>query len=372
MANFREYISNLFRSSRSDEEHYYDDEPVANQEITQSETTNQPVPIQQPVFTSEIQEPEFLPQPVNAVVIPYWLEDEDTLRDEGVLFGLSESDPTEKTDIIHKYFVHLAAGPLSDIEQHNERIQELNLFIGQKTDRIETLKAKADTVAIADNAREHHLPRTLIGLTLSAAMCIGNFFLIRESLRPAFAESSWIAMGIFLAGMFSLFGRISIFHDKDSKVTWRSLLEEIGLPFAASLFVFAQVYQSQGWLQALSLFVFIFFLFLFAGKLFLSNITVLRSDLKAWLDPIKEKKQQEDENYKSESEVLALEEERDALRVKKWQAVRDLSASETERDRIYARRDMLIKLFESEFFLARRMKGQLSGRQLNYIRKGGQ
>ncbi|HEV7378269.1 MAG TPA: hypothetical protein VGN64_00635 [Dyadobacter sp.] len=372
MANFREYITNLFRSSRSDEEHYYDDEPVANQEIIYPEPITQPQYVQQPAVASTSQEPELLPQVYNEVVIPYWLEDEDTLRDEGVLFGLSESDPTEKTDIIHKYFVHLAAGPLSDVEQHNERIQEFNLFIGQKTDRIEALKAKADIPPATAGAQEHHLPRTLIGLTLSAAMCIGNFFLIRESLRPAFAESSWIATGIFLAGMFSLFGRISIFHDKDSKVTWRSLLEEIGLPFAASLFVFAQVYQSQGWLQAIALFVFIFFLFLFAGKLFLSNITVLRSDFKAWQDPIRDKKQQEEESYKSESEIQALEEERDALRVKKWQAVRDLSTSETERDRIYARRDMLIKLFESEFFLARRMKGQLSGKQLNYIQKGDQ
>lgn len=372
MAMFKESIRNLFRSSPSDEKQYDDNKPVANESIIQSETPLQPVSSQQPVLLTEAPGPELSSQPGSEVLIPYWLEDEDTLRDEGVLFGLSESDPTEKTDIIHKYFVHLAAGPLGDIEQHNERIQEFNLFIGQKTERIETLKAKSDIVLTADNTREHHLPRTLIGLTLSAAMCIGNFFLIRESLRPAFAESSWIAMGIFLAGMFSLFGRISIFHDKDSKVTWRSLLEETGLPFAASLFVFAQVYQSQGWLQAASLFVFIFFLFLFAGKLFLSNITVLRSDFKAWLDPIKEKKQREEESHKSENEMLILQEERDALRVKKWQAVRELSASETERDRIYARRDMLIKLFESEFFLARRMKGQLSGRQLNYIRKGDQ
>jgi hypothetical protein len=371
MATFTEYISNLFRSSRSDEEQYYDNELVEN--VDTSDTTslqNISSPTDSEVISSvDIRDKNTV---VPDVIMPYWLEDEDTLRDEGVLFGLSESDPTEKTDIIHKYFLHLSAGPVSEVEQHNERIQELNLFIGQKTNRIDELKSKLDITAEMEPRPAHHLPRTLAGLVLCTAMCVGNFFLIKESLKPVFAENTLIALGIFLAGMFSLFGRVSMFHDTQSKVTWRQLLEEIGLPFAAAFFVFANVLPTQGWFQAIALFVFIFFLFLFAGKLFLSNITLLRTDLKSWLDPIREKKRQENETMDREAEIQLLQEQTDDLRVKKWQILRELSAVETERDRIYARRDMLIKLFESEFFLARRMKNELTGKQLNYIQKGGQ
>ncbi|TDE12737.1 hypothetical protein [Dyadobacter psychrotolerans] len=363
MARLTEYLSSFFRTSKADEEQYYDDEPVE---------TNVPQAGFADVMPLQNHSVYIESQPVSEVTIPYWLEDEDTLRDEGVLFGLSESDPTEKTDIIQKYFSHLAAEPISQIEQHNERIQELNLFIGQKTNRIQELKDKLNTNTIAKTESDHHLPRTLIGLALCAAMCVGNFFLIRESLRPVFTESSWIALGIFLAGMFSLFGRISMFHDSESKVTWRPLLEEIGLPFAAALFVFANVLPTQSWLQAGALFVFIFFLFLFAGKLFLSNITVLRNDLQSWVGTIRNRKQFADDAANWESEVLDLQAEVDELRVKKWQVLREQSTAETERDRINARRDMLVKLFESEFFLARRMKNQLTGKQLNYIQKGGQ
>lgn len=373
MAKITEFISKLFRSSRSDEEQYYEELPVVTPETPVPSNpglivSNELSPTNLPVLSGQNTSPV---QPTE-VEIPYWLEDEDTLRDEGVLFGLSESDPTEKTDIIHKYFVHLAAGPVSEVEQQNERVQELNLFIGQKTNRIEELKALAEAKPVTEPQTEHHLPRTLMGLALCVAMCVGNFFLIRESLRPVFTESAWIALGIFLAGMFSLFGRISLFHDTTSKVTWRSLLEEVGLPFGAALFVFANVLPNQNWFQAIALFVFIFFLFLFAGKLFLSNITVLRTDLKAWLDPIRQKKQFENELFDRETEMTLLQEQTDELRVKKWQVVRELSAAEAERDRIYARRDMLIKLFESEFYLARRMKNQFTGKQLSYIQKGGQ
>ncbi|GLU57033.1 hypothetical protein Dfri01_64940 [Dyadobacter frigoris] len=379
MAKFTERITNWFRSSKDDEEYFYDEEPESPTETPVSFKDTMPQNSLNPSVskvTANINNPQPEQTPVTPVrtevVIPYWLEDEDTLRDEGVLFGLSESDPTEKTDIIHKYFSHLAAPHLSSIEQHNERIQEQNLFIGQKTNRIEELENKLKNLVVTKSDGEHHLPRTLIGLSLSVAMCIGNFFLIKESLKPAFAESSWIALGVFLAGMFSLFGRISMFHDTDSKVSWRSLLEEIGLPFAAALFVFANVLPYQGIWQSIALFVFVFFLFLFAGKLFLSNVTILRNDLHA-LSGIRRDHQETVNNTQNwESEIQSLQHEVDELRVKKWQILREQGQSETERDRIYAKRDMLIKLFESEFSLARRMKNQLTNKQLQDIRKSAE
>jgi len=413
MAKLTELIAGWFRPKESDENQFYDDEPVeANDTPTQSVEQNQitqtpvvqtrqPVVAAAPQYQAPVNQqtgPQLgMPQPAATqwaapqpaapkpatpqqfpeaqslpkveVPIPYWLEDEDTLRDEGVLFGLSESDPNEKTDIIQKYFSNLAASHLANIEEHNERIQELNLFIGQKQNRIDELQERLKTPG-ARTEGEHHLPRTLIGITLCAAMCVGNFFLIRESLKPAFSDNSWIALGVFLAGMFSLFGRISLFHDTDSKVTWKSLLEEIGLPFAAALFVFANVITYQTWWQAFALFVFVFFLFLFAGKLLLSNITVLRNDLQVWLNIRRDRHDFVENNYNWESECQTLQEEIDELRVKKWQVLREQSHAETERDRLFAKRDMLIKLFESEFYLARRMKNELTTRQLNLIQKG--
>lgn len=182
MAKFTEYISGLFRASKSDEDQYYDEEPE-----TERETNKNPADLsgQNLLPLNDIQvntkdnllsETKSSSLTKSEVSIPYWLSDEDTLRDEGVLFGLSESEPTEKTDIIQKYFSQLAAEPVSYIEQHNERIQELNLFIGKKTDRIEELKIRLNEHEAAKTDSDHHLPRTLIGLSLCIAMCIGNFF----------------------------------------------------------------------------------------------------------------------------------------------------------------------------------------------------
>jgi hypothetical protein len=326
-----------------------------------------------PPLPAEGSAPEYLPeQPLPGadlpeITIPYWLEDEDTLRDEGVLFGLSESDPTEKTDSIHSYFAHLAADHKRAIEQQNERVQELNLFIGQKENRIEDLLGKLRQQEEARPEGEHNLPRTLVGLGLSVAMCVGNYYLIEEVLRPNFATSSFVALGVFLAGMFNLFGGLSLMHDTGTSVTRRRLLEEIGMPFAAAVFVMAQAWQHQPWWQAVALFVFVFFLFLFAGKLLLGNLTVLRNDLRVWLGRRQTIREAKVNVVSWEEEIARLREEIDELRVQKWQVLKQQGEAEIVCDRLNARRDMLIKLFESEFSLARRLKEHLSERQLREI-----
>ncbi|RDB05865.1 hypothetical protein [Runella aurantiaca] len=306
------------------------------------------------------------------IELPSWLEDETLLRDEGVIFGLSESKPEEKVAIIRSYFVHQAADLELDVERYGEKIQELNLFIGQKETRINELKDKAAELDARQNEGEHQLPRTIVGLVFSMAMCVGNFFLIDDTLRPLYPNSQWIAVGVFLAGMFNLFGRVSLFHDTDSNVSWRRLLEEVGMPFAAAMFVFVQALQNQTVWRAVALFVFVFFLFLFAGKLLLSNITVLRNDLRIWLTGANMKKEKTSKTETWDEETNRLNAEIDELRIQKWQIVPQLNRVEAELARVNARRDALIKLFESEFYLARQLRDRLTDRQMRAIQSTAQ
>ncbi|NBB19158.1 hypothetical protein GVN20_07310 [Runella sp. CRIBMP] len=315
------------------------------------------------------------PQPTQTSIpieLPSWLEDETLLRDEGVIFGLSESKPEEKVAIIRSYFVHQTADLELDVERYGEKIQELNLFIGQKETRINEFKDKAAELDARQNEGEHQLPRTIVGLVFSMAMCIGNFFLIDDTLRPLYPNSQWIAVGVFLAGMFNLFGRVSLFHDTDSSVSWRRLLEEVGMPFAAAMFVFVQALQNQTVWRAVALFVFVFFLFLFAGKLLLSNITVLRNDLRIWLTGANMKKEKTSKTETWDEETNRLNAEIDELRIQKWQIVPQLNRVEAELARVNARRDALIKLFESEFYLARQLRDRLTDRQMRAIQSTAQ
>ncbi len=319
-----------------------------------------PLPDSQPA----VSEPVTLPAiPMDTErSLPAWLDDEDWLRDEGVIFGLSDTKPDERISIIRHEFAHQTAGLTQTAEEYNEKIGELNLFIDQHENQIGELQHKTDELTRQPPA-DHQLPRTLAGLSLSIMMCVGTFFLIDETLRPAFAESRWIAVGVFLAGMFSLFSRTSLFHETGSPTTARRLLEEIGLPLAASVFVFVQALQTQSAGKAIALLVFVFFLFLLAGKLLLGNLTVFWSDLHA---VNRNRRLSRDIQTKTVAWSVEIAERRadiDRLRVQKWQIIPQLNRVQAELTRLNARRDGLITLFLSEFSLARSLRDRLTNEQ---------
>jgi hypothetical protein len=71
-----------------------------------------------------------------------------------------------------------------------------------------------------------------------------------------------------------------------------------------------------------------------------------------------------------DGEVARLTAEIDALRVQKWQILPNLNKAEAEVPRLNARRDALIKLFESEFYLARQLRDRLTDKQWREFEKG--
>jgi len=306
-------------------------------------------------------------QPTEAPLTPFWLENEDALRDEGVIFGLSESKAEEKIAAIRNYFSHKTANLEKTVEYLSEKIGELNLFIEQKETRINELKEKA-LVLENREAATHYLPRTIVGLLLSLAMCVGNYYLIDESIQPNFPQNHlFIAVGILLAGMFNLFNPKSLFHEKDTPVSWRNILEEVGMPLAASVFVFVQALEHQSVARSLALLFFTFFLFLFAGKLLLSNLTVTKNDMGLWLSNRRLEKDKVRKADGWEVELNQLKNEIDEQRVQKWQIIDELKAPEAELKRLNEKREMMIKLFESEFNLARSYREKLTNKQIKKI-----
>lgn len=298
---------------------------------------------------------------------PAWLADERLLRDEGVLFGLSDARAEEKTAVIRTFFANQTAGLERQIEHHNEKIGELNLFIGQRENELGELEHRRATL-LARQPADHQLPRTIVGLVLALGMGISNYFLIETALRPIYpTNTALIALGVFLAGMFGLFSQTSLFHDPTSRPSVRRWLEEVALPVVAAGFVWTMALQSQPVGMASALGLFILGLFLFGGKLLLGLLTVLRNDLRTNANNRRLRRDQRLLVTQYDREVAELRRDVDAFRTQKWQILPDLSRTEADRDRLNTRRDMLIRLFESEFNLARSVRDRLTDEQLKMI-----
>ena len=293
--------------------------------------------------------------------MPAWLRDDDTLRDEAVIFGLSASSPADKIAIIHNYFLNQTAHYDAMLRQSQEKIQDFKQQMVQIQNKIDVFESQ--NIDQVETGTNYQIPRVAVGFMLSVAMCIGNFYLIEQSIRPNFGDNSLVAVGVFLAGMFNVFGKISIFHDTTAKVGWRKILEEIGMPAASSVFVFAQVIQNQSIERALALLLFTFFLFLFAGKLLLSNLSVLTTEIGLLMNRVRLSRQKQ----VRDGQIQVLKSELTVLSDQKWELTTSANRMEADLTRLNARRDMLIKLFESEFNLARTLRNQLTGQQMGQL-----
>ena len=212
--------------------------------------------------------------------LPNWLSNEDALRDEGVIFGLSDTLVDEKLKIIEAIFSKKAVGLNQKRDELSEKIGELNLIIEKKHGDLEVIKAKS-TAALERSSIEENVFRVSLGLLFSIGMCIGNYFLIDEGLKNAYTNShQGISWGVFLTGMFSLFNPTAVLHNS-SKLDWKRLLEEFGMPFAASFFVFVQLWDSLPFYKSLAFLLFTLFAFLISGKILLGSVAKLKYEIKA-------------------------------------------------------------------------------------------
>ncbi|MBC7920579.1 MAG: hypothetical protein H7Z75_05755, partial [Ferruginibacter sp.] len=202
------------------------------------------------------------------------------------------------------------------------------------------------------------------------AISVSNFHLIHETLQPQFQQSFYVSLGVFLAGMFNLFGGISYWYaeqDGSRRPRWKQLLEEMGLPLAAALFVFVQAIETQSLLKASALFTFVLFLFLFSGKLLLSNLTIFKSDWHLLLTRHRITKAGLARQREGEREVKQLRREVELLREEKQRILPRLTHLTAELAQVNARRDLRINLFESEFSLSRNLKDRLTSEQVKSI-----
>ena len=302
------------------------------------------------------------------VIYPYWLTDPDALRDEGVLFGLSDAQSDEKVAEITAFFRHQAVSINQQKEQSETILTEINRQLRQRETLADELQSRIDTLT-SQTSTTDTIVRNLISLVVSIGMCVGAFYLVDEALHPAF-PNRWIGLGVFLAGMFNLSGRTSFFYEEGTRLTGRRAAEEIGLPFTAALFILFYALQTKPVGQAVALFIFVLFLFLLAGKRLLSVLTQLQTDLRA----IGTDRQQTLDRQQAlphwESQLARINSELEVCRAQQSLQASELSRQEAALIGLNAQRDQLVNLFLSEFELARSLRYRLSEQQRQDVLHG--
>jgi hypothetical protein len=298
--------------------------------------------------------------------LPNWLSNEDALRDEGVIFGLSDTLVDEKLKIIEAIFSKKAVGLNQKRDELSEKIGELNLFIEKKHGDLEDLKAKS-AAALEKVSIEENVFRVALGLLFSMGMCVGNFFLIDEGLKSAYPNSHLeISWGVFLTGMFSLFNPIAVLHNSN-KLDWKRLLEEFGMPLAASFFVFVQLWDTLPFYKSLAFLLFTFFAFLISGKILLGSVAKLKYEFKALKYNLRLKSDKKKVDTVWLVEKQGLDDSIENLRIQKWKILPELNEVESQIQKIKSEKENIENVFLSEYNLAKNYRQKLTNHQIKNI-----
>jgi hypothetical protein len=296
-----------------------------------------------------------------------WIEDEEQLRDEAVLFGLSEGDLEKKIAVIDAYFEERrvrATWQQQNLLQKRERVSQ---ELAEKRQELQTLQSQSEKYSEYQAPQNHYKARFLVGTLAYAAISVLGFSWVYTWLAPHWQSPLWITLGAYGLGLFSLWNTNSVFYDSNVAPTWRRWLEELGTAFIAAFFVVVWEWPKHGWLESLSVFLLTFFVFMYAGKGLLASLS-------RWAEAMnKEKTEQSSTQFREErlaeaNQKIPIAKEQCHTLELELEQLHEAVAASTEPQLITARRNLAVKLFESEAQLARTTKAAIVMEQLPNFR----
>jgi len=320
-----------------------------------------------------------------------WIDDEKSLRDEGVIYGLAKDDASAKEEAIVSYYEERAIPYQAEIDGLAEELNDQSRLLAQKNAELQDAKARRNAVVLP-KLPVHLVLSFLVRLILSLVGLLGLWWLVYYCAQ--YGPWDWtialpVSIGIVVVGSLSLWQKYSRFHQASatskspgttpdgSQPQWLGYTMEFAPAVAAALFTVALLSQNSAvnglLLAATGLFLLVAFV-MGTGKLLLGNlikINILRQKIR----------HQQAERSRIEEQVLQpLNQEVAALEDAIKALTEQIKATEARKavmtPNLLARRDALrqqaqtaLHIFRSEFEAARQNRRQMTARELARIQQ---
>lgn len=300
-----------------------------------------------------------------------WLANEDLLRDEGILYGLSGNDAQEKLTTIEYYYQEQAAVLVAKAEQISALANEQAKEIESLREKVNKAKGELEEWEKEKRFQPHHFWRTVASTIAYSIMVFFCFWLIFSWLGPQLEYPILITLGIYAFGSLSLFTKSSLLYQagayfqlEEQRERWKTILEEFIIPLVATIFILAWGYREIPIIQILALGLLLYTLFLFSGKGLLSTFVLLYREVGIVRENLHQKRFQQKRAKQKKEEIAGWEAAISRLEstVGELQAQKDTNllhakklAEEAKTRKAY---------FLSEFALARATRNALSNEQL--------
>lgn len=289
-----------------------------------------------------------------------WLQNEALLRDEGAYYGLvTEQHPQEKLETIDSFFEEFIARIQRSIELQEEGLRYFEEEVQEGKDELAQLKQALLQASTTYHHQANDFWRLAAGVAAYSLIAFFMFWLPYELFGPAWSLPVFITLGVFLFGLVSHYRRPSWWYqdqvgDTSKKQTiWKVLLEETGIPVAATFFVLVWGASQMNVWQAISYALLLLLFFLFAGKGLLSYLSQLPPQFKIAMENIQHNRFRKSRIKQLEAEIKKQEEAIEKLRERRLKLAEDKMENAVQMAQLQRKKETYKNYFLSEFQLAK-------------------
>lgn len=300
-----------------------------------------------------------------------WILDENLLRDEGVIYGLSDSSHVEKTETIRRFYQE----KISALRVEEGILQERREELLRKMEEVNACIAALHEAVRGLSTKTLHVPnafyRYLALLMAYSAMVIFTFGAIYEWVGQSWRYPVLVSLGVYIFGGFSLYYQTSVVYEPDGQVLaesgrekWKTYLEEFAVPLVAALFIVLWGDPVPSLPKTISFGLLIYFLFLFSGKGLLKSFYRLLQEVHLLRENVMSERFRKRLLEEKTSETTRTEAALGNLRVAVEVLEKDLAYIQIKAKRHEEEAETRVAYFLSEFALAKAAKDALSAEQL--------
>lgn len=298
-----------------------------------------------------------------------WILNEHLLRDEGALYGLSDTPVKDKIATIYNFYEQKIIQKQVQNEHLKQKIDTLKQDNADFAHKIEALKQQHEELSVSISYQEHSLPRSVVRMKLYLAIISLSFLMVYEWTGSLWNYSFLAALGTYMMGALGLFNNHSIIYQKDSeqipaqREVWKVIIEEYFIPFITTLFIVAWQAKSANLFQTISFGLFLYCLFVWAGRGFLTSILALRNDYLNWKNNLLANKYRLKKIQDIEQELSDLKENVKSNLEKAKQFDAEIANNANDEATLKAEVEAKAAYFKSEFHLAQQARNIITNEQ---------
>jgi len=208
-----------------------------------------------------------------------WILDENLLRDEGIMYGLSGSDFSDRLATIDLYFQEQIASRETEMLLKRQTKTDLVNIIEEKEEIITSRKSEIEKLYTNPVERAHQFYPAIFRFFCFALIIACSGIGVYQWLEPYWQHPLLVTIGVYVFGALSLYHQDSILYKSKKEISesgrelWKILLEEFAIPLIATLFIIIWGTGDTPIWKAIIFGLLIFSVFLFSGKALLGSMS---------------------------------------------------------------------------------------------------